>query len=251
MLTNKKKKFIKSLQINKYRHLEQCFLVEGAKNVQELLLSGWEIDALLYSEDFFVQNQHLLARRNDIPLAEQVKEEVLTSLGTLKTNTQALAVVRFKKPPPFTWKKGDWVIGLEDIQDPGNLGTIIRIADWYDIRTIVCSKHAVDFYHPKVIGSSMGSFLRVNVFSMDLLELVKTRELLSYGFTLDGGSIHNEDFMGGGLLLFGNESKGLSGEITDNVTHKLTIPKYGHAESLNVAVSVAVAVENLRRISKE
>ena len=144
-------------------------------------------------------------------------------------------------------KEGEFIIALDDIRDPGNLGTIIRTADWYGIHTIIASEETADFYNPKVISSTMGSFTRVNVHYEDLQNFLSKTHRKIYGAFLQGRSIHHESFASGGIILIGNESRGISKPLEKLVTDRITIPRFGHAESLNAAIATAVICDNIRR----
>jgi len=245
MLTNRTKKLIKSLQINKYRYLEQRFLVEGTKNVLELLQTDWQVELLLYTSGFA---DRLKGMRLPTNLEHyEVKPSELQPLGSLKTNDGALAVVAMIPKKEFVWDRKEIVIGLNHIQDPGNLGTIFRISDWYGVNHVVCSEDCVEPYNPKVVNASMGSFFRVNFYIEDLPEIIKSQAVPVYALTLGGKNLHGFRIDQSGMLLFGNESKGLPGDLVHLASQELTIPRFGAAESLNVGVAVAVVLDNLRR----
>jgi TrmH family RNA methyltransferase len=243
MLTKSTIKFIKSLQEKKYRKQEQSFVVEGAKSVKEVLASDFEILMLVATPEYIRDNE---LTSTSYQLAE-AKSDVLASLGDFQTNDTVLAVVRMKKYPELILAKNGYTVFLDDIRDPGNLGTIIRTADWYGITTIVASKESVDLYNPKVINSSKGSFTRVNVYYESLVEVLAPVKLPVYGAMLAGASVHQTRFGEAGLLLVGNEATGLSPEVQRLVTHPITIPRYGKAESLNAAVATAIILDNIRR----
>jgi TrmH family RNA methyltransferase len=166
-------------------------------------------------------------------------------LGTFKSNEYGLAVAKIKSPPIDT-KSIKTAIALDDISDPGNLGTIIRTADWYGIDTIIANEETADFYNPKVINASMGSFTRIQVHYLDLELFFQTnRHLNVFGAVLNGDDIHNTKPDFPMVLLMGNESKGIKTSILPYVNKKITIPRIGKAESLNVAVSTAIICDNL------
>ncbi|UII26638.1 RNA methyltransferase [Fulvivirga maritima] len=242
MISKTTAKFIKSLQLKKYRKEEQSFLVEGKKSVQEVLQSDFEVTMLLATNDFI----------KDTIIPEEIEiieasEKDLEKIGTLKSNNQALAVVKMKEDKRFTMSSSEYVIALDDINDPGNLGTIIRIADWYGISKVLASPNTADFYNPKVISASKGSFARVDVWYKDLSEVLSDVEVPVYGALLDGENVHQVSFSKGGILLMGNEAHGISAEIEKMVTSKITIPAYGRAESLNVAMATAIICDNVKR----
>jgi TrmH family RNA methyltransferase len=139
------------------------------------------------------------------------------------------------------------VLALDDIRDPGNLGTIIRTADWYGIHQIVASSETADFYNAKVISATMGSFTRVSLFYTDLDAWLPTIPGRRFGTYLDGQDVHQVDFASGGIVVIGNEARGISGTVTRWITDRITIPRYGQAESLNAAIATAVICDNIRR----
>lgn len=242
MLSNRESKFIKSLQLKKFRLAEEQFIVEGAKNVLELIHSELEINSL-YITDIFLQSHAKVLE--SVPYSI-VKEKELEKAGSLKTNNAALAVVKIPKETNPDYATG-CTLAFDRIKDPGNLGTIIRIADWYGIRQIICSPDSVDCYNPKVISATMGSFTRVKVFYKELEPLIHQFEA-SYATSLQGESIYDMKASEPSLVLFGNESTGLQSHLQEKVTSKIKIPGYGQAESLNVGVSVGVFCDNFMRL---
>ena len=239
--------FIKSLHQKKYRQQERCFLVEGAKSVQEVLASTFEVDLLLTTEDFYKENAPLADRQRC--RVETATADEITRLGTLESNNAALAVVRMRANVPLLRAAGTWTLVLDDIRDPGNLGTILRIADWYGIDTILCSETTADVYNPKVISASKGSFTRVNWWYGDLVGVLTAANVPVYGAFLNGEDVHQGQFSpAGGYIVMGNESNGIGLAVAALVTRHLTIPRYGDAESLNVGIATAVVLDNLRRV---
>lgn len=240
MLSKAKIKFIKSLQVKKYRKQEQCFVVQGAKSVQEVLASEFEVITLLGTPDFL----HGVKYTDKIEVID-VSEKELASLGEYQSNDSAFAVVRLQPNHPLKIEKDEFIIVLDDIRDPGNLGTIIRTADWYGITKVVASEETADFYNPKVISSTMGSFTRVEVFYTDLVQYLRDSNNKVYGAFLEGQDVHTADFSSGGFMVIGNESHGISPHLEKLVTDKITIPRYGKAESLNAAIATAVICDNI------
>jgi len=247
MFSKNKAKFIKSLQIKKFRNEYKNFLVEGAKSTLELIHSDFIIEDLFVSEQFLSEHKSDLQNRQ--LNYEVIKESDLSAISSFTTNNAAIAVVKMKENTPLTIHKNEWALGLDSIKDPGNLGTIIRIADWYGIKKIICSYSTVDVYNPKVISATMGSFTRVLCCYGDLEEYIKNLTIPILGADLDGENAHHMTFPKGGLLVLGNESDGLSEAIKKNLTNKVHIPKYGGAESLNVAVATAILCDNIKRTS--
>ena len=246
MISRKQAKFIKSLHLKKFRQQEQLFLVEGAKSVLELINADFQTLMLLVSPSFYEKNKDLLFSK-DIEI-NVVDENDLSSLSTLKTNHEVLAIVKMKPNRLFPVNTSDWILALDDIRDPGNLGTIIRIADWYGIRQILASPKTAEFYNPKVIHASMGSFIRVNMFYGELSLLLDDISLKVIGTFMEGTSIHQLKWQKqGGVILMGNESRGLNKDLVKKIDHQVTIPRIGKAESLNVAIATAIICDNLIR----
>lgn len=219
--------------------------MEGTKNVTELLHSDFEVTHLLYTAKYQAQHSQLIAASK--AAAYEVPQKVLEATGSFKTNDAALAVAKLKENQPFDVEAGELAIALDDVRDPGNLGTIIRIADWYGIQKLILSPQTADFYNPKVLHSSMGSFTRVSFFYADLAPYLSRQALPVFGAFLEGQDIHRQSLAPEGIILMGNEANGISAPLEKTVSHKLTIPSFGHAESLNVAIATAVICDNFRR----
>lgn len=242
MLSKATIKFIKSLQVKKYRKQEQCFVIEGAKSVLELLASDFELVKLIATPDFLSRTK--IPAKGEVV---EVDESALETLGEFKTNNTALAIARTKPNSPLEINPGEYGLVLDDIRDPGNFGTIIRTADWYGIRKIVVSPETADFYSSKVISSTMGSFTRVQIYYTELDPYLAACDLPVYGAFLDGLNVHEVPFARGGLVVIGSESHGISGGLGRFISERITIPRYGSAESLNAAIATAVICDNLRR----
>lgn len=238
----RQKKLIKSLQLKKNRKEEQCFVVEGAKSVLELLASDFEVILIAGTADFLDQHP---VRTGEVVM---VKEAELEGLGEFQTNNAALAVARMKPNTPLEVAAGEFALVLDDIRDPGNLGTIIRTADWFGIHKVIASEETADCYSSKVITATMGSFTRTRLYYTRLEEYLANSQTRVFGAYLDGTSIHDVKFGQGGLVLIGNESRGISPQLEPFVTDKVTIPRYGQAESLNAAIATAIFCDNLRRV---
>jgi RNA methyltransferase, TrmH family len=243
MLSKATIKFIKSLQVKKYRKQEQCFIVEGAKSVKELLASDFEVLKLLATDDFLAS----------VPVNQTceiipVREGDLNGLGDFQSNNSALAIASIKPNGRIDVSPTEFALVLDDIRDPGNLGTMIRTADWFGFNKIICSEETADFYNPKVISSTMGSFTRVEIYYTDLAEYLQNTTLPVWGGYLDGDDIHTVKPPDGALVLIGSESHGISPSLEKYVTQRITIPKFGQAESLNAAIAAAIICDNIRRI---
>lgn len=244
MISKATGKFIKSLQVKKYRKEEQSFIVEGAKSVAELLCSDFEVKWLAVTDDFLQLHSNVLSNRH-IEWTEASAKE-LGQLGTFQTNDGALAIASMKPNQPLT-VQNEYALILDDIRDPGNLGTIIRTADWYGIDKIIASEETADFYNPKVISATMGSFCRVQLYYANLVEYLNTTHLPVYGTFLNGKNIYTVDFEKAGLIAMGNEANGISTEVGQLVTVPITIPKRGGAESLNASIATAIVLDNVFR----
>lgn len=248
MVSKKLSSLIRSLHQKKYRKNEALFLVEGAKSVLEVMQSGYSLKTLVATPMFLSEHTSLLSKVDFSVVPANAAE--LNALGTLQTNDTALAIVAMQPNEPQQATAGEWALVLDDVGDPGNLGTIIRIADWYGIRKIICSETTVDFYNPKVIAASKGSFTRVKAYYTDLPSFLASQQLPVFGADLAGAPVHSFAFPAAGYLLMGSESHGISEALAARLSGKITIPAYGAAESLNVAVATAIICDNIRRIQQ-
>lgn len=237
-LSKNKLKWIRSLHQKKVREELRLFLVEGEKMIQELLqYNAANIELICATKDFVINNDNL-----DLYL---VDEKQLEQISTLKTPNKALAVVRYFEEESLPDR--GLILALDGIQDPGNMGTILRIADWYGISNIVCSSHTVDVYNPKVVQASMGAIFRINVTVTVLSEYLKNCKLPVYGALLEGDNVYKTKLKKEGVLLMGNEGNGISNELIPMITDKISIPRFGGAESLNVAVATGILVSEFMR----
>lgn len=249
MLSKNQLKYIQSLHQKKYRQQHGAFLVEGAKSVQEVLLSDFQTELVVATEGFYKENAHLTDhQRTPVEIASVAE---LERAGTLESNNAALAVVRTKENRPLLAGPNEIALILDDIRDPGNLGTILRIADWYGVRKILCSETTADVYNPKVISASKGSFTRVNWWYGDITQVLAQATSAVYGAFLDGDDVHSLGFTASGYLVMGNESNGIRPQVGTFVTQRVTIPRFGDAESLNVGIATAVLLDNWRRVLKQ
>lgn len=245
MITKNQIKLIRSLREKKNRVETGLFIVEGEKSVLELLNSDFIIDFLLVTKEFFTKNKTALEKK--VINVEIIEQTELEKLGSFETNDSALAVVKQKENIEPEFEDNGLTLVLDEIKDPGNLGTIIRISDWYGIRNIIASQETVDFYNPKVIAASKGSFLRINMFYTDLKSYLAKQKTQIFGTFLDGKNIYEMKLPKNGIIVMGNESNGISKEMKKFVTEKITIPAYGKAESLNVAIATAIVLDNFKR----
>ena len=240
MLSISQKKFVNSLKQKKFRTEHNSFIIEGVKMLEELLHSDYEVETI-YATSSWINNN------SGVDCIEiSVKE--LNSISSLKTPNEVLAVVQ-QKEVQLIDLPSQLNIALDKIQDPGNFGTIIRTADWFGIQNIICSDNSVDVYNPKVLQATMGSFFRMNIIYTDLSKfLSENKELTIYGALLDGENVYQKELNSkGSILLMGNESKGISEELIPFITDKISIPKFGNAESLNVATATAIFCSEYKR----
>jgi TrmH family RNA methyltransferase len=248
-------KYVRALHQRKYRQRHAAFLVEGAKSVLELLSSGLSIEHLMATTAFAEQ----LTASRQLPPGVPVhlaSEDELTQLGTLQTNAAALAVVQRPPEPPLpaALPTSRLLLALDNVADPGNLGTLWRLADWYGLPGLVLSENCADPFNPKAVAASMGAFGRVPVWADRdlgawLAEL--SPEVRIYGADLEGDNVHKLRLQPAGVLVMGSESHGLSPDVAAQLTRRLHIPHGpgGRAESLNVAVSAAILLDNFFRNS--
>ena len=246
MLTKSREKVIKSLKLKKNRRETGLFIVEGEKSVLEALGSDFEVHSIYLTEQFLYQHEQMV----DSYQAETivVSQSELERISTFKTNRNALMVLKIKENRVLRPEKAELVIMLDNVRDPGNLGTIIRISDWYGVTKLVLSETSADPYNPKVIASSMGSFTRVHMYLTDLIQYANEESAPIYATTLDGDSVHSTPIERPGYLLFGNESHGIDPRLEKLATRKISIPKAGHAESLNVAMATGIVLDNAMRL---
>ncbi len=251
-------KQIKKLTEKKYRTETGLFLVEGEKNIAELLNSDLKIEAILGTKPFLqLYDQQIKAYTQRTTYSfdvNETKESELVQNGSLISNNAGIAVVVQKKEANadviIAQAQKNIVLILDDIRDPGNMGTIIRTADWYGVTHIVASPTTVDLYNPKVISATMGSFARISVSYIELDDLLfKAQELLIPVIIGDlaGKSTHEGGLPKTGLLLMGSESHGVNPNSLQFATHQVMIPRFGNAESLNVSVATGILLDTLRR----
>ncbi len=244
MLSKLHAKYIQSLHHKKFRDIENCFIAEGGKVVMELLLSKkFNCREIFGMQEWMNSNEGLIRKYFSGPL-EVIPDHELEKISALTTAHQVLAVFE-KAPGKPVLPSGKVSLLLDSIQDPGNLGTIIRIADWFGIKDIICSDHTADMYNPKVVQSTMGSLGRVNILYTELVAWIQQhRHVKLYAAALNGKNI-KEIKLNEGLLLIGNEAKGISEELLQLADEKITIPKFGEAESLNAAVATGIILSHV------
>ncbi len=238
MISKNEVKYIQSLFHKKTRNAAAVFIAEGNKIVDELNTSDFEVVKIYALKDFADLHRGL----NNLV---EVSEIELEKISQLKTPNQAVAIVRKKKINDSLSFKGNITLMLDNIQDPGNLGTIIRIADWFGIKQIIASQQTADVYNPKVIQSSMGSFLRTNIHYADLEIVLKENNVPVFGALLNGEKISSFSGISEGIIIIGNESNGISKKVLPFIQHAITIPGKGGAESLNAAVATGIILSHL------
>jgi RNA methyltransferase, TrmH family len=247
MLSKKIVKYIQSLSHKKLRDEENAFIAEGPKVVAEFL-SGKNFNCKIVcaSGTWLSENETKLW---DI-LPEniyEIDEVSLEKISLLKTPNQVVAVFEKRSREKIPSIENKLTLMLDDIQDPGNLGTIVRIADWFGVENIICSYHCVDCYNPKVVQATMGSLVRVDVLYTSLFSFLDVNKNISvYAAALSGTTLPEFNKVNEGILLIGNESMGINEELLKRATEKITIPKYGHAESLNAAVATGIILSYLK-----
>lgn len=242
MLSKNQIKRITSLHQKKFRNETQLFIAEGFKVIEELFNAGFE------AEFFFTTTTALKSIATFVP--QLISTTDLSKISCLKTPNDCLAVFKMAKSKPINLT--GLVVCLDHIRDPGNLGTIIRLCDWFGVEQLICSTETVDLYNPKVIQATMGSFSRVNVVYTDLNLFLNETSLPIYGAFMDGENVYETALSANGILVLGNEANGISDLIASNITAKISIPRFGtlqKAESLNVAMATAILLSEFRRKS--
>lgn len=242
MVSKNQIKLISSLQQKKQRIAHQLFIAEGIKGVQELLDAHFELDHLYTTQNDFetVSNS----------LKTVVSEADLKKISALATPNTCLAVFRIPKEKEIV--ASGLIVALDDVRDPGNLGTILRLCDWFGIQQLICSKETVDIYNPKVVQATMGSIARVNVSYVDLKDFLKTTSIPVFGTFMNGDNIYKASLPQEGIIVMGNEANGISSELEKIIKNRLTIPRFGaiqKTESLNVATATAIVLSEFCRAS--
>ena len=246
-MTKKIAKYIQSLSHKKSRDEEGAFIAEGPKVVAEFLLAE-KFDPVIIcgNREWLSANGSLLKK---IPADDifEIDEHWLSRISQLKTPNKILGVFRQGNKSTLPDISNKLTLMLDDIQDPGNMGTLIRIGDWFGIENIICSENSADQYNSKVVQSTMGSLNRVNVYYEDLPKFIeKNRSVPVYAAALEGVSVFEKGKVTEGIILIGNESKGIHESLMAMASDKITIPRFGHAESLNAAVAAGIILSYLK-----
>jgi TrmH family RNA methyltransferase len=240
MVSKNQIKLISSLHLKKNRIANQLFIAEGVKVIQELLKSNFILEHLYCTEPLFDEVP--------LPLKSLISESELKKISALSTPNNCLAV--FKIPASMPILDKGLILALDDIRDPGNLGTILRLCDWFGISQVVCSEQTVDLYNPKVVQATMGSISRVNVGYVNLKSFLQNSSLPIFGTFMDGSNVYMEILPKEAIIIMGNEANGISPEVENTIKNRLTIPRFGDlqlTESLNVASATAIILSEFRR----
>ena len=233
-------KLITSLSQKKYRQKHNLFIAEGVKVVNELLQSSFKVNCL-YTTDVSLFDKHKV-------VVEEISENELRKLSGLKTPNKVVGV--FEIPKENALVQDVFTLALDDINDPGNLGTIIRLCDWFGITQLVCSNKTVDCYNAKVVQATMGSLTRVRIIYTDLIDFLTEAQLPTYTADMEGANVYKAKLPLKAVLVMGNEANGISNEVNAVIQQKLTIPRFGEAqqtESLNVATATAILLSEFKR----
>jgi len=246
MISKNQIKYIRQLEQKKFRKRENCFVAEGPKVVGDLMRQ-YQPKAIFATEDW-----NGIELTGPVPVS-RVTDEELRRISFLQTPQQVLALFPIPEHTSYLSPLTSHLyLALDSVQDPGNLGTIIRIADWFGIDTIFCSEDTADAYNPKVVQATMGSLAHVHIIYTDLLQLFETlpNDFPVYGTLLDGEDIYQQPLSDYGIIVMGNEGNGISEAVRQRVTHRLLIPNFHQgpsAESLNVAIATAITCSEFRR----
>ncbi|WP_066221393.1 RNA methyltransferase [Formosa haliotis] len=238
MLSKNQIKLINKLKLKKHRVESNLFVAEGIKTIKELLQSDLKLQHLYTTESFNIEST----------LETLISEADLKRISFLTTPNQALAV--FEIPKAKAIDLSQLCVALDDVRDPGNLGTIIRLCDWFGIRDLICNKGTVDCFNPKVVQATMGSITRVNISYLDLEYFLKEAEVPIFGAFMDGENVYTHTLPNSGILVMGNEANGISTPIEALITEKIAIPRFGDlkaTESLNVATATSILLSEFKR----
>lgn len=241
MISKREVKYIQSLCQKKHRLHERLFIVEGEKAIDELLQSDWQVRQLYASSDWMRTHE-----QTAVPVQE-AGEEQLQQMSGLQSARSVLALVEMPAHREVPSQPEGFTLVLDTLQDPGNMGTLLRIADWFGIRQIISAEHSADLYNPKVIQSSMGSFLRVQVSYTSLKEWLGQYQSPIIGAVLNGPSVYEHATINQAALIIGNEGHGIQPDLVPFISQPISIPRLGKAESLNAAVATGILLSYLKR----
>ena len=240
MVSKNQIKLIISLQQKKFRNIHHLFFAEGEKVINELLSSQFELENI-YTTNIVFDN----VNSNKVNM---ISDGDLKKISALNTPNNCLAIFRIPAPKPIL--ESGLVVALDDIRDPGNLGTIIRLCDWFGVTQLVCSQETVDFYNPKVVQATMGSLTRVNINYTNLKGFLSQTKLPVFGTFMDGENIYKSNLPKNGIIIMGNEANGISENIEKIIKNRISIPRFGaiqKTESLNVATATAIILSEFSR----
>lgn len=245
MLSKPQVRAITSLQQKKFRKEHGLFIVEGVKSVREFLQSDYSVQRIYHTAQAAAKLPKIPQNIKSV----EIDEPTLKRISALQAPQGVVAVVSIPDYPPLTMDllQNGFHLVLDDIQDPGNLGTIIRTADWFGLKRVICSVGSVEAYNPKTVQASMGSLARMQVHYTDLADLVAHAPVPVFGAVLNGSPIYETDFGQHGFVVLGNEGNGIGPAVLPHITRHVTIPRVGQAESLNVAISAALFCAELAR----
>jgi TrmH family RNA methyltransferase len=249
MISKAQIKFIQSLSQKKYRKQNCMFIAEGTKIAQELIGSNITINKI-YATQHWLDKHRIFFNENLSRIVEVSEERELKQISFLTTPQEVVLLAEIPEEQEATLPiKDKMALGLESIRDPGNMGTIIRLADWYGLKEIFCSADCVDVYSPKVVQATMGSIARVRVHYTELKEVVRNAGMDVYAAVLGGDiNVHGLKQLENAFLLIGNEGQGLSDELLSGSIRTVSIPSFGKAESLNAAIATGILLDNFRRV---
>lgn len=245
MLSKAQISLISSLQHKKFRTQNGIFIVEGVKSVIEFVNSAYKVQKIYSTENAAAK----LGKIAENIKLELISEADFSKISSLKTPQGALALVELPRDNEFDYSqlKGKHTLVLDDIQDPGNLGTIIRTAEWFGFKQIICSTNTVDAFNPKVVQATMGSLSRIQLYYTDIEKLILSQTISTFGALLNGESIYETDFGDEGIVIMGNEGNGIRQSLIPKIQKAVTIPRIGQAESLNVAIATTLFCSEITR----
>ena len=247
MLSKRIVKYIQSLSHKKLRDEHAQFIAETTKVVSEFLSAKIFKCTIICADKIWLEENKALLKNILPDNIFEVDEHLLQQISLLKTPNRVVAIFEKKLNNRKPEIEGKLSLMLDDIRDPGNLGTIIRIADWFDTKNIICSENCADCYNPKVVQATMGSLARVAMFYTSLYSFIElNKNIKIYAAALSGMPLSEFKNINEGIILIGNESRGISEELLNMATQKITIPKFGHAESLNAAVATGIFLSHIK-----
>lgn len=255
MLSKAEIKRISRYKQSKFRNQDNLFIVEGEKMVAELLESACDIQSIYATAQWIDKNKSIIQAKGVANKTTEISEDDLGKISLLSTPNNVYSLVKIQQENFSNQTKGLTIV-LDGIKDPGNLGTIIRLADWYATERIICSPDCVDVFNPKTVQSTMGSIFRVKVEYTDLKTFLENlpKNFPIYGSIVEGGeNIYKKHFQEDSILIIGSESHGISPEIQQYVNHKITIPRFrtdNKPESLNASIATAIMISEIKRIKK-